>query len=653
MNNIYKLAVNSMLKKISRKSLEKLGTKIYKFKEKRSLNLNTNTILNINQMKSKNPLKITGWLYSIAISSLCWGIMGTIPTLAAEKVTIKVGPIEQSVPVSDLEQFAKTGEISKTLKPYSPILTPQLRQMLNKKLEIKPDQGNKIVDNLLNSPAGSRLLKSLMIVMPDSNIEQIKFAINLAWRQANGLSPIAFLKAYPKENVTIDVSSAITLASKINLPYWQTQALSSLLEQDLFVETPGFKPSFNPANPGKFAVQQETIILEDKNRNRTIPVDIYWGNISTNQPTDNNITENPNQPLVIISHGFGSNRRFLAYLARHLASYGITVAALDHPGSNVTSLAAASISSNPADLLSPQEFIDRPKDISFLLNELEKINRSPGILSNKFNTEQVTIIGHSLGGYTALAVAGAQLELDKLKEVCQHNLPIGQALGDWIQCAAAQLSEKQINLRDRRIVSAIALNPLVGNIFGSNSLSTINIPTLILMGTEDLITPGINHQLRPFMQLKDSKYLLTAIGGTHLSIGEPPSKKFDNNQKNMDTFNNTLINERRGQDIEPLRQLLRGVSLAFIKQLTPEAKKYEPFLTPVYAQSISTPDLPLRLNSQLPKKLTNWLHIATVSDNQNLNWLLANTFNLLIAQIIVSRLKIKMPKYAIEPKHHI
>lgn len=598
-------------------------------------------------MLPKKHLTITGFISSFAIS-IGWIITSTIPSLAAEKVTIKLGPIEQSLPVSDLEKFAQTGEISKALKPYSPILTPQVRLMLNKKLEIKPDQGNKIVDNLLNSPAGSRLLKTIMIIMPDSNIEQIKAGISLALRQTNGLSPIAFLKAYPKENVTIDVSSAITLASKINIPYWQTQALSSLLEQDLFVENPGFKPAFNPAELGTFTVEQETIILEDKNRNRTIPVDIYWGNISANQQL-NNIRENP---LVIISHGFGSNRRFLAYLARHLASYGVTVAALDHPGSNVNALAGVSISNNPADLLAPQEFIDRPKDITFLLNELEKINRSPGILENKFNTEQVTIIGHSLGGYTALALAGAQLELDKLQTVCQHSLPIGQALGDWIQCAAAQLSEKQINLRDRRIVSAIALNPLVGNLFGQNSLSNINIPTLILMGTEDLITPGINHQLRPFTQLKNSKYLLTAIGGTHLSIGERPTNKTDNN-KNIDTFNNTLVNERRGQDIEPLRQLLRGVSLAFIKQLTPEAKNYEQFLTPAYAQSISTPDLPLRLNSQLPKKLTNWLQIAAVSDNHNLNWLFANTLNLLLAQIIVSRLNIKVPKYAIELKHDI
>ena len=43
--------------------------------------------------------------------------------------------------------------------------------------------------------------------------------------------------------------------------------------------------------------------------------------------------------------------------------------------------------------------------------------------------------------------------------------------------------------------------------------------------------------------------------------------------------------------LQPLRRLLQGVSLAFIKQASPEAKTYAPFLTSAYAQSLSTPEL--------------------------------------------------------------
>ena len=94
-----------------------------------------------------------------------------------------------------------------------------------------------------------------------------------------------------------------------------------------------------------------------------------------------------------------------------------------------------------------------------------------------------------------------------------------------------------------------------------------------------------------------SKYLLTAIGGTHLSIGDPGNLGITSNQSS--------VKERRGEETKPLRQLVQGVSLAFIEQLTPYAKTYQPFLTPAYAQSFSKSELPLRLNTELPASITS------------------------------------------------
>lgn len=96
---------------------------------------------------------------------------------------------------------------------------------------------------------------------------------------------------------------------------------------------------------------------------------------------------------------------------------------------------------------------------------------------------------------------------------------------------------------------------------------------------------------------------MTAIGGTHLSIGDPENLG--------DTATaSTLVKERQGEVTKSLRQLASGVSLAFIKQLTPAAKTYAPFLTPAYAQSLSTPELPLRLNSELPASVTTWIEVS-------------------------------------------
>jgi hypothetical protein len=78
----------------------------------------------------------------------------------------------------------------------------------------------------------------------------------------------------------------------------------------------------------------------------------------------------------------------------------------------------------------------------------------------------------------------------------------------------------------------------------------------------------------------------------------------------------TLVKEHIGKEADPLRQVVRGVSLAFIKQLTPEAKTYEPFLTPGYAQSLSTGTLALRFSKQLPATMATWFQVLAVGNQQ-------------------------------------
>jgi predicted dienelactone hydrolase len=251
-------------------------------------------------------------------------------------------------------------------------------------------------------------------------------------------------------------------------------------------------------------------------------------------------------------------------------------------------------------LLPAKEFVERPKDVSFLLDELAKLNQQKSLLQGKLNTQQVSLIGHSLGGYTALALAGAEVNISELRQFCKSSTAIRRAPADWLQCAAADLPDRKLKLRDQRVKSAIAFNPIIGNLFGKTGLTQVATPVLLLAGTEDAITPVLNHQLRPFSQLPSPKYLLTAIGGTHLSISDAVNLS-------SNFTNSNLVKERRGEETKSLRQLIQGVSLAFIKQLTPEARIYEPFLTPAYAESLSTPVLPLRFSTELPASITSWL----------------------------------------------
>ncbi|MBD2456839.1 alpha/beta hydrolase [Nostoc sp. FACHB-87] len=535
----------------------------------------------------KKPLQ--GLLFSASlVLSWVWAIPAT---LAAETITIRFGLFQQSVAIADIEKFAKTGTLSQTLQAYESLFTPELRGLLNRRVQVDPKFADKFVDELVLLPQGKQLITSLAAAIPGSSVESLQATMSIGLRQVNGLSVVSFLKAYPTENIDLDATQLLQIATEFNPNNLQSQALGSILARNLTVKTnTPFQPSFDPAATGQEAVEQQTLTFPDKQRQRSIPVDIYWS-----QKTDTTA------PLVVISHGFGANRRFASYLARHLAGYGITVAAIEHPGSNGAAINNAANQGNLAKLLPATEFIERPKDVSFLLNELANLNKQPGQLQGKLNTEKVSVIGHSLGGYTALALVGGELNLGEVRQFCKTSLSLVDPLGDWLQCAAASLKENKLQLRDERVKSAIALNPLTGKLFGKQGLSQINKPVLILTSTEDALTPALNHQIRPFSQLKGNKYLLTAIGATHLSILDPTYSAGETS---------TIVKEKRGAETQALRQLLRGVSLAFVKQLTPEAKTYQPFLTAGYAQSLSTPEIPLRLNADLPSNVKPWLDLA-------------------------------------------
>jgi predicted dienelactone hydrolase len=531
--------------------------------------------------------------------AIAWG--SAAPTQAAERIAVRLGPLQQSVAIADLQNFALTGKVPDSLHLIAPLLTADVQQALSTRLQLDPNVGDKLVEDLLHSSAGERFLNTLQVAIPDSDATQLKQALTLAAKQPDQMSLLSFLESFPAETVTIDASSVMTLASQMNLPYWQSQTLSSIVDRDLTVKGKPLQTDLDPTQEGSDWVWHQTLDLRDYPRDRTIPVDIYWSGDTQG-------------PLVILSHGFGADRRFLRYLGEHLASHGLTVVALEHPGSNVAWLTSSEMdqSAQPISnsLLPATEFVDRPKDVSFVLDRLSQLNQFSPNLRGKFNTEEVTIIGHSLGGYTALALAGAKLNLKRLRDFCADPNPVVFSPADLLQCNAADLPDKPTELQDPRIKQAIVLNPIIGRLFDEKGLAQVQIPTLMLASTDDAITPAVSQQFLPFTQLQtSSKYLLTAIGGTHLSVGDPANL----NQNLTQSF---FVRERSAEATEPLRHLLKGVSLAFIKQMTPEAKDYAPFLKPTYAQSFSTAAMKLRLNSELPPNFSNWLRMAALPMEQ-------------------------------------
>jgi predicted dienelactone hydrolase len=105
-------------------------------------------------------------------------------------------------------------------------------------------------------------------------------------------------------------------------------------------------------------------------------------------------------PLIVFSHASGHHRRGATFLCTHLASHGYVVAALDHSEVVAPELARREGETAEQRAGRVQSIIEsRVPDIRFLLDWLlgDAAHRS------EIDSERIAIVGHSFGGWTALA----------------------------------------------------------------------------------------------------------------------------------------------------------------------------------------------------------------------------------------------------------
>ncbi|NEO20295.1 alpha/beta fold hydrolase, partial [Moorena sp. SIO4A5] len=277
------------------------------------------------------------------------------------------------------------------------------------------------------------------------------------------------------------------------------------------------------------------------------------------------------------SHGLGSERKTFEYLARHLASHGFAVAVPEHPGSNADQIQAL-LTGLAKEAAPPSEFINRPLDIKFLLDELESS------FQGQLNLQQVGVLGQSFGGYTSLALAGAEINFEQLQQDCaplnQDTLNISLLL----QCRAFDLPPQDYQLSDQRIKGAIAINPITSTVLGKSQLSPIQVPLMVVAGSDDTIAPALPEQIQPFTWLTTlQKYLVLLRRGTHFSTLAPSPDDVP------------LPEAVLGPDPTIAQEYMKALSLAFFQTYIAGKSEYQAYLSAAYAQSLSKELMPLSL----------------------------------------------------------
>lgn len=507
------------------------------------------------------------------------------PGAAAETVYFSYGPFEQSVSVESLKTYATTGKIESDLAAYTRYANDAQLEQLRNVLLIRANISPIAVSQFLYTAQGEVLLERLgNLIQTDSHLSgfyAIRASLILAAADPQGLTLLNVLQKFPTRSMRIEVTRTLALVSQIERLINQTNLATTAVEQQSAIEAAN-----SPLNlaglpdlrlPGPNSFQRQTIQLVDSARNRSFPADVYLPAAPARS------APLPPAPVIVISHGLGSDRTSYAYLAAHLASYGFAVALPEHPGSNADQLAAL-LEGRASEVAEPAEFVDRPLDVKLLLDNLQGLNQTDPLFRNRLNLQEVGVVGQSLGGYTALALAGAPINPTQLRADC---LP-GDAfnLSSLLQCRALDLAPPLPNLRDDRVKAIIAINPIDSTILGQASLSQINIPTLIVGGNADTVAPVLPEQIRPFTWLTTaSRYLLVIRGSTHFStIG-------DSTRGDVVNFPPEVI----GPDPAVARRYMNAFSVAFFRTHLGHQSDYQQFLGAAYANRISQPLLPLNL----------------------------------------------------------
>jgi len=188
-------------------------------------------------------------------------------------------------------------------------------------------------------------------------------------------------------------------------------------------------------------------------------------------------------PVCVISHGGGGSHLLYRSIAGYLAKKGFVVVSPEHPGDNRNDGSLSNTDTAAA---------ARPRQASLAIDAVF----SDEFLGPASDARRICALGHSMGGYTALALVGG-------KPWSRRGTPI-----------AVQA--------DARVRAAVLLAPATDWFLAPASLADVRSPILVITGTRDQVTPAekIEQALSALPKgiLRD---LITVDGAGHYSFLTP------------------------------------------------------------------------------------------------------------------------------------
>ena len=205
--------------------------------------------------------------------------------------------------------------------------------------------------------------------------------------------------------------------------------------------------------------------------------------------------------LVLLSHGLGGGRFNHRDTATILAANGYLVAAPEHSGDNYRDSKYSGTVAN---------FSRRPQQLSAVLDRI----LADSDFGKRIDTERIAAVGHSIGGYTVLALVGGRPDVATVTNHCAERRE-----QDPEFCDAGRPDPGPVgafpDVADRREAAAVAVAP-VGAVFGESAFDDVDARVQIHRFEADRVLRSPWH----------AKHIVSLMGARASMVEHPEAHHF-------------------------------------------------------------------------------------------------------------------------------
>ncbi|MFM7313097.1 MAG: alpha/beta fold hydrolase [Cyanobium sp.] len=385
------------------------------------------------------------------------------------------------------------------LEVWLNLMEPRSRHGLIRLLQAPLLRDRSFGSQLLDSWAGGQMLLEVgdLLTTPEgrSTAPELQATLRQLLLQRGEVSTLTLLRAMPQQRLRLRLDSLLSLAAQ-----WRRQieqqgdALSSL--QTLALP----RHDTRLVLPERRQPEPLRMELSVPHRREALPIDLW--------PSADPAARH--RPWLLVLPGLGGNADQLGWFAGALAQRGWSVAVPQHPGSDGLALQEALAGRLPPPGASTLAI--RLQDVEAVL-AAQRRGRLP------LPGNGVVLVGHSLGGLTALLAAGAQPEPGLAQRCSQaiDRLPIGNP-SRLLQCELVSTGVPAPLARPGDLRALVLFNGFGSLLWPRGATAALPVPVLMVGGSLDLVTPPLEEQLQLFLPAGDPRSRLVLVeGGSHFS----------------------------------------------------------------------------------------------------------------------------------------